>query len=245
MVSDRFAVKSYEMAKRDASLTVPVVMKGMLAVIASLALALVARGDYVINEELENAGQVQQITLKIKEAKVRVDVGAQTTAIIDSNTGETTLLVHTQKAFLKISPEQLQQQAKALKEVLGNKAENPANIELKPTGKRETINGFDTEEYTTNMNGVQTSIWIAKQFPNYQKLVEALYQAQSGPALQLLRNMSIPPEKYPGLPIRTTETIMGQKIVVTLNSAQETPVPDSEFAIPPDYKELNPQQTGK
>ena len=233
------------MAKRDASLTVVVGMTRTIAVIAGLALALVARGDYVINEQLENSGQVQQITLKIKEAKVRVDVADQTTAIIDSNTGETTLLVHPQKAFLKISPEQLQAQARALKEVLGNKAENPGNIELKPTGKRESINGFDTEEYTANLNGVQTSIFIAKQFPNYQKLVEALYQAQSGPALQLLRNISIPPEKYPGLPVRTTESILGQKIVSTLESAQETPVPDAEFVIPPDYKELNPQQPGK
>ena len=115
---------------------------------------------------------------------------------------------------------------------------------MKPTGKRETINGFDTEEYTTNLNGVQTSIFIAKQFPNYQNLVEALYQAQSGP-LQLLRNMSIPPEKYPGLPIRTTESIIGQKIVATLESAQEPPVPDAEFTIPPDYKELNPRQPGQ
>ena len=220
-------------------------MTRTIAVIASLALALVARGDYVINEELDNSGQVRQVTLKIKEAKVRVDVSGQTTAIIDSNTGETTLLIHPQKVFLKISPEQLQQQAKALKEVLGNKAENPGNIELKPTGKRETINGFDTEEYTTSLNGVQTSIFVAKQFPNYQKLVEALYQAQSGPALQPLRSMSIPPEKYPGLPIRTTESIMGQKIVATLVSAQETPLSDAEFTIPPDYKELNPPQPGK
>ena len=221
------------------------VMTRTIAVIASFALALVARGDYVINEELENAGQVQQVTLKVKEAKVRVDVAGQTTAIIDSNTGETTLLIHPQKAFLKISREQLQEQARALKEVLGNRAENPGNIELKPSGRRETINGFDTEEYTTNINGVQTSICIAKQFPNYQKIVEALYQVQSGPATDLLRNMSIPPEKYPGLPVRTTQSVMGQKIVVTLDSVQETPVPDAEFTIPPDYKELNPQQPGK
>jgi hypothetical protein len=30
-------------------------------------------------------------------------------------------------------------------------------------------------------------------------------------------------------------------MVTTLTSAQETPVPDSDFAVPADYKELNPQ----
>ena len=202
-------------------------MTRTITFIASLALVFTARGDYVIKEELENSGQVQQITLKIKDTKVREDVGGQNSAIIDSNTGETTLLLHAQKAFLKINPEQLKAQAHALKDLLGAKAENPANIELKPTGKRETINGFDTEEFTTNLNGVQLSIFIAKGFPNYQKLVEALYRVQSGPAMDILRSMSIPPDKYPGLPIRTTESIMGQKIVVILDSAQETDLPDT------------------
>ena len=63
--------------------------------------------------------------------------------------------------------------------------------------------------------------------------------------MDILRSMSIPPEKYPGLPIRTTESIMGQKIVVILDSAQETDVPDADFTIPSDYKELNPRETGK
>ena len=220
-------------------------MTRTITFIASLALVFTARGDYVIKEELENSGQVQQITLKIKDAKVREDIGGQNSAIIDSNTGETTLLLHSQKAFLKINPEQLKAQAEALKDLLGAKTENPTNIELKPTGKQETINGFATEEYTTNFNGVQLSIFIAKGFPNYQKLVEALYRVQSGPAMDILRSMSIPPDKYPGLPIRTTESIMGQKIVVILDSAQETDLPDTDFIIPPDYKELNPRETGK
>jgi len=220
-------------------------MTRTITFIASLALVFTARGDYVIKEELENSGQVQQITLKIKDAKVREDIGGQNSAIIDSNTGETTLLLHSQKAFLKINPEQLKAQAEALKDLLGAKTENPANIQLKPTGKQETINGFATEEYTTNFNGVQLSIFIAKGFPNYQKLVEALYRVQSGPAMDILRSMSIPPDKYPGLPIRTTESIMGQKIVVILDSAQETDLPDTDFIIPPDYKELNPRETGK
>lgn len=221
------------------------VMLKTITVIASLALAFTAKGDYVIKEQLETSGQTQQITLKIKDAKVRADIGEQNSALIDSNKAETTLLLHAQKAFLKINPQQLQSQAQALKDLLGTQTENSGDIELKPTGKKETINGFDTEEYTTNFHGVQMSIFVAKQFPNYRKLVEALYRVQSGPAMDLLRSMSIPPDKYPGLPIRTTESIMGQKVVVLLDSAQETDVSDSEFVVPADYKELNPRESGE
>jgi hypothetical protein len=210
------------------------------AVFGLVCLALSARGDFLIKERFEQAGQVQQVTLKIKGTKVRLDSGEETSALIDSQTGVTTLLIHPNKAFLKISAAEIKQQAKALKEMLGQKPENPADVQLKPTGKKEKINGFDTEEYTTNLNGVEMSLSIVKQYPNYQQIVEALYQVQNGPAMEAFRSMSIPPDKYPGLPIRTTQTIMGQKIVMTLDSAQETEVPDADFVIPGDYKELNP-----
>jgi hypothetical protein len=216
-------------------------MNSTIAVVFSLVcLALSARGDFLIKERFEQTDQVQQITLKIKGTKVRLDTGEETSALIDSETGVTTLLIHPNKAFLKISAEEIKQQAKALKEMLGQKLENPADVQLKPTGKKEKINGFDTEEYTTNFNGVEMTLSIAKQYPNYQQIVEALYQVQNGPAMEAFRSMSIPPDKYPGLPIRTTQTILGQKIVMTLDSAQEIDVPDADFAVPGDYKELNP-----
>jgi hypothetical protein len=220
-------------------------MNKVIVAIASLAcFSLTARADYIIKERFENSGAVQQITLRIKDTKVRMDAGEQTSALIDSETGVATLLLHPNKAFLKISPEEVKEQTKALKEMLGQKLENPADVQLRPTGKQEKINGFDTEEYTTNFNGVQMSIFVAKQYPNYQKIVEALYRVQNGPAVETFRSMSIPTDKYPGLPIRTTQRIMGQELIMTLESAQETDVPDADFEIPADYKELNPPAVG-
>jgi Domain of unknown function (DUF4412) len=221
-------------------------MHRTIAAVATLiCLALTARGDFLIKERFEQSDQVEEITLKIKKSKIRFDTGDETSALVDSETGVTTLLIHPNKSFLKISSEEVKQQTKALKEMLGQKLENPADVQLKPTGKKEKINGFDTEEYTTTFNGVEMSLFIAKQYPNYQKIVGALYQVQNGPAMEAFRSISIPPDKYSGLPIRTTQTIMGQKIVMTLLSAQETDVPDGDFAIPADYKELNPPTVEK
>jgi Domain of unknown function (DUF4412) len=221
-------------------------MNRTIAVVATMVcLALTARGGFLIKERFEQSDQVEEITLKIKESKVRLDTGEEASALVDSGTGVTTLLIHPNKSFLKIGPEEIKQQTKALKEMLGQKLENPADVQLKPTGKKEKINGFDTEEYSTTFNGVEMSLFIAKQYPNYQKIVEALYQVQNGPAMEAFRSISIPPDKYPGLPIRTTQTIIGQKIVMTLLSAQEMDLPDVDFAIPADYKELNPSAAEK
>ena len=219
--------------------------RAIVAAASLVGFALTARADYIIKERIEHSGQVQQITLEIKDKKVRLDTGEQTSAVIDSESGVTTLLIHANKAFLKISPEEIKEQTKALKEMLGQKLEDPADVQLKATGKQEKINGFDTEEYTTIFNGIQMSLSIAKQYPNYQKIVGALYQVQNGPAMDAFRSMSIPPDKYPGLPIRTTQTILGQKIVMTLDSVQEIDVPEADFAIPGDYQELNPPVGGK
>jgi uncharacterized protein DUF4412 len=216
----------------------------IIAFASLVCFASTAGADYVIKEQIEHSGQAQQITLKIKDTNVRLDAGEQTSAIINSQTGVTTLLIHPNRVFLKISPEQVTEQTKALKEMLGQKLQNPEDVVLKATGKQEKINGFATDEYVTNFNGIDMSIFIAKQYPNYQKIVDALYQIQNGPAMDAFRGMSIPPEKYPGLPIRTAQTIMGQKIVMTVDSVQETDLPDADFAIPADYKELSPHEAG-
>src|SRR6516165_5714415 len=150
-------------------------MKTILAVFTGLALAVfTARGDYVIRQQVETMGHVQQVVLKIKDTKARLDTD-QTSTIIDSNTGETIMLIHGQKVFLKIAPEQLKAQSEAVKSLMGTKGdETSSEIELKPTGRKQSINGYETEEYVTNLNGTDMSIFISKDFPDYMKIIEAV-----------------------------------------------------------------------
>jgi len=203
-----------------------------------LAVAAGANADYVITQTVENAGQTENITLKLKGGKCRVDATEQSSAIMDSNTGETVVLIHPQKAFIKISKEQMVAQAKAMKDMLGKQGDNPATVELKPTGKKETINGYETEEYTYDLNGVHNTVAIDKTFKNYQPLVTALYNVQNGPGMEAFRPLALPPDKFPGMPIRTTVEVMGQRVVTTLGSVQETSLSDADFAIPEGYNEL-------
>ena len=116
----------------------------------------------------------------------------------------------------------------------------PSPIDLKPTGRKQPINGYETEEYVTNLNGADMSIFIAKDFPDYKSVVEALNIIQKGPGMEIFRSMAIPPGKYPGMPIRTEAKFLGQRVVVTLQSVQQIDLADTDFSVPADYKELNP-----
>jgi Domain of unknown function (DUF4412) len=216
-------------------------MRTIFAVLSSLTLVVfAAKGDYIIKQEVETMGHIQQISMKIKDAKARLDT-EQTSTIIDSNTGETIMLIHGQKVFLKIAPEQLKAQSEAVKSLMGTKGdETPSEIELKPTGKKQSINGYETEEYVTSLNGTDMSIFISKDFPDFMKIIEAVNVIQKGPGMDIFRTMAISPTKYPGMPIRTEAKFLGQRVVVTLESVQQTDLTDADFSLPADYKELNP-----
>jgi Domain of unknown function (DUF4412) len=212
----------------------------MRLILLLLLSAAFARADLIVKQTVENAGQTQSVVLKIKDQLCRVESTPQSSAIIDGRTGETTVLIHPQKAYMKISGEQLRAQTQALKNMLGNKDQSSGEPSFTPTGKSEKINNYDTEEYSASLNGIQMLVACDKTFPNYQGIVKAMYSVQSGPGMELLRGLTVAPEKYPGMPIRTVIEILGQRITTTLDSIQETTVAESEFAVPSDYKEINP-----
>jgi hypothetical protein len=228
---------------QDSSL--PIMNKAILAGAAFICVALTARADYLIKEDIERSGKVQPISVNIKGTKIRVDMAETNSVIVDSATGEMTILFHPQKSYLRISADTVKAQAKALRALLGQKSDDTAAVELKPTGNHEQIDGYDTEEYTTEFNGIPMTFFVAKTYPNYQKVLEALTQLQSSPVFGEARGLVLPPDKLPGLPLRTIQSIKGEQIVTSINSVQETNLPDSEFSMPGDYKQLTPPATAK
>jgi hypothetical protein len=208
--------------------------------VASLACAFAAKADYVIKQKIENAGKTREIQIKIKDTKLRIDTANQNSALFDTKTGDETILLHQQKAFVKISADQLKSRTEAMRRALKLNDQNPADAELKPTGKKETIQGYEAEEYATEVAGLPTTVFVAKSYPNYRKFLAALGTAHKASALQ--SSLSIPPDKYPGMPLRTQIELKGQKLTTTLDSAEETSLPDEDFTIPADYKEMSSPQ---
>jgi hypothetical protein len=204
-----------------------------------LGIATVAQADFVIKQTVENFGQRQQVTIRLKGSKCRIDTSSDTSALIDPQTG-TVILLHQPKMFMKVSSEQLNAEAEAIKKLLSVPADSSENVDFQATGKTDTINGFATEEYSGKVAGLPLILDVTKSFPKYRELLTQLYAVQDAPGLSLFHSLSIPPDKYPGLPIRTTVDLLGQKIVTTLDSVEESTLEDASFVIPAGYQELRP-----
>jgi Zn-dependent M32 family carboxypeptidase len=120
--------------------------------LVALSLALPwARADLTLVQSVEGSSGRNEMTMKLKGDKMRIDVSPQVTTIIDAKTGEMINLMNDQKKVMRISGEKVratmemaQQQFKAK----NGKKETKAKPTFVATGKKETINGYETEQYT-------------------------------------------------------------------------------------------------
>jgi hypothetical protein len=203
------------------------------AIIILLISPHVVWSDYVIQESMQhNETPPQEVTIKLKEGKVRCDMGAAMSTI--SIGGDITMLMHPQKIAMKM-PSSL---GKSRHESSPTKS-----TPLQATGRKEKINGFDTEEYVHENPAVKATmhLWIAKDVPDKAEIMRMLTAMQSPAMKQMAQAFgAVSPEDYPGLPIRTEveSNLMGKpsKTTVTLTSIKKEPVDDSVFVVPADYK---------
>jgi hypothetical protein len=192
-----------------------------------------AKADYVIKQSIDTGtGKTIDTVSYLKGHQVRVDTGTAISVIEDTSTGDVNILSSSSKTVQKVSGAQAKLLQKGLK-----LAGNNAKPELKPTGNHETINGFPCEEFTFSMLGNEVHVFIDKDFPNYQKVLEAMKEMNSG--AQMATN-PMPFDQFKGMPIKTIITVMGRKMATTLVSADEKPVDDSHFVVPADYTERAP-----
>lgn len=202
----------------------------------SLCLVLSARADLTLVEKVEGAGQNATMTVKIKGNKARMDATPQVTTIIDTSTGEMMNLMNDQKAVVHISAEKMKAAMETMRKFNGV-GENTAKPKLTPTGKKEKINGYDTEEYTVETPAFKAHYWIAPKYPDATAILKQL-QVLNSERLQP-SNMKTPDyADFPGVPVKTVITVGGNEITTTLASIKQDSLSDSEFTAPKDYHEM-------
>jgi Domain of unknown function (DUF4412) len=201
-----------------------------------ICLLLSARADLTIVQKVEGAGPNNEITIKIKGDKARIEATPHVTTIIDGRTGEITNLMNDQKTVVHISADTMKAAADMLKEFNGKKTEDQKPA-LTPTGKKEKIGGYEAEEYVLETPRYKATYWIAPGYPDGAAILKELQKLNS--QVWKPRNEGMPDySDFPGLPIKTIISIGGKEITTTLAAVKRDPLSDSEFTVPKDYREL-------
>jgi hypothetical protein len=210
----------------------------LLAACCSLTLLGAARADLTIVQKVEGGGQNMESTTKFKENKTRVDAGPGTSIIMDLKTGDIVNVMQAQKSYMKIPGAMAQQAMDSMKQMQAS--QGAAKPELTPTGKKETISGYASEEYSTTIAGAKMHFWLTKALPDYQSALKQMSAAFSqGPMAAMMQGLGLDIGALPGFPMRISQDADGgQTMTSTVVSVNTKPVADSEFAIPAGYKEI-------
>ena len=208
--------------------------RGLLFSCAFLWLAPV-RADLVIVQHVDGSGQSGDQTIKIKGDKARTDLAQQVSMITDGASGDIVTLMHSTKTFLKLTAAQTKAMLEQLKK-LAPTAEPP---KLTDTGKKEKIGNYDCEIFTSNLGAVSVTYWIARDFPNYQSVLEQMGKLQGGSISAMGKGIMPELKDFPGMQIKTEMDLGGKKISTVLISAKEETVDPASFDIPKDYKEAS------
>ena len=189
--------------------------------------------------------------MKIKGDKARIEVSPQMTTIFDAKTGELINLINDQKTVMRIPAAKM----KDMIDMIGKqnqKKETAQNPKLTATGKKEIVNGYETEQYVYDAPGFQATYWIAPSYPDGAAILKQLQSIK--PEVWNATNMKAPDyHDFPGLPIRTRITMAkshqgtasqepaagGTEITTTLISVKQDPREDAEFIVPPDFQEIS------
>jgi hypothetical protein len=208
-------------------------MKRIFIPLALVCAAAGARADLVMQQQIVTPNYNGVAAMKIKGTKIRMDMYAgqpqALSNITDLNTGETIVLMHNQKIYLK-SPGQPVKQAKPS----GTASKAPVP---RPTGKTQKVGDYDTELYTwTNSRGITGTVWVAKNYPDYARIRAdyAVLDKTAGADTDMTPALST----LPGMVVRSQVAGGGQTITMALISAKEGPLDASLFGVPRNYKAL-------
>src|SRR5438045_5805432 len=215
-------------------------------VVLTISFLFSARADLTMVQQVERAGSAGNMTIKLKGDKVRIEASPKVTTILDGKTGEVTNLMNDQKTVVRISADKVKAVANMIQKP-NAKQEGAAKTKLTPTGQKETVNGYQTEQYTYDGPDFKATYWIASNYPDGAAILAQLQSIKSefwnaaNPGVADYRD-------FPWLPICTRQTSHKQssatmpggtatEITSTIISANQNPISDSEFTVPSDFKE--------
>lgn len=198
-------------------------MKLLSSLSLLLATAFATQADVVIEQKVESAMLNGSMVLKIRADKARMDMpspGGPMTVLWNFKTGENTTLIAAQKLAVKGS--------------MKPNAAPGGPPKPKATGVTEKVGPYTAEIYEVTAGPTTQKLWVARDYPNAEALkAEMKKMSGSTPMGFDTTNLDVP-----GMMVKAQIASPAGPVTITLVSARQEPVADSEFAIPPGYKEM-------
>jgi hypothetical protein len=196
---------------------------------AFLAIASTARADYEIRMTITspNKPEPKEFVVKMQGTRSRTELDNGDAMIADQKTG--------MRVMLKAKTKQATDMSAFIKSIAEAKDKDKSKPKLTPTGKKETVAGYEAEEFTYDMNDdSKISIWAAKDYPKDKaEVLMSLYRASGSSAYAELPDLTV----LPGPVIRSVvkDKSGASEIDSVVKSVTETKIDDKEFEIPADY----------
>jgi len=199
-------------------------------------MAVAARGDLTVVQKIEGAGSVNQLTIKIKGDKARIEASPEMTTLIDGRSGDMINLMNGEKKFVRISADKAKAMAQMVSKYGGapDSAEKPKLI---PSGRKETIHGQEAAEYVSEAAASKASYWIALNYPDGAAILKQL-QAVTPEAWRDAAKGMLDYRDLPGIPLRAQITMRGKEMTTTIVSIRQDPLSDAEFVPGKDFQEI-------
>lgn len=198
--------------------------------------------DWLVLQKVTTDGKAQEVNIKIKGDKTRMDIGEQMSMISDGVSANIVMLMHAQKVMMKMDADSL----KGIMAMAGNAlgGDKPADKPV-ATGQKEKIGEYECEIFTWSGKIGSGKFWVAKDFPGYKELNAAqdkMMKAMGDPAAALSPQAS----DFPGMVIKGDMQMMGKSSVSEIISVKEEKVEEAVFTLPTDYQEMKmPAMPGK
>lgn len=209
-------------------------MKIATAVLVLLELFVsAAKADFILKYMVETSGQSFEMAMKLTDTKMRLDY-SEYSLIQSSASNNLTILIHTSRTYMKLDSESLKLTLSLVGKLGGNFFDTE---DLKPTGKTETINGYETREFKGNTGLARISVFVTENFQSDREIDEMMRKWVNSPAADAFRDISAVAQKCSGFPIRMVYEPLGTTYSLTFESLKKAILDDREFAVPNDYTE--------
>ena len=216
---------------------------GFLFLLGS-CIASTARADLTMVQKVEGAGPALNMTIKIKDDRARIDANPGVVTIIDGKSGDMINLMLDQKKIVRISADKMKAAVEMMNKYSGaDKKQGQVKANIVATGKKEKVDGYDTEQYVFDGGGFKATYWVAPQYPNSAAILKQLEALN--PQLWAANNMNMPDyHALNGVPIKTVVSAAGTQLTTTLVSVNLNRIDDAEFVPPKDFQEVKVPDIG-